>query len=72
LPTRPTKASDTRSASFDSDISVELDAIAPDLLRLIVLEAIEQHLPVEQYEVLRAAEESERKLIARLVRRITP
>ena len=33
LPTRPTKASDSRAKAFGSDISVELDAIAPDLLR---------------------------------------
>ena len=66
LPTRPTKKSDTRSKSF-GDISVELDAIEPNRLRLIVQEAIEQHLPQEQYAVLMAAEESERKIIRRLV-----
>ena len=33
LPTRPTKASDSRAKAFGSSISVELDAIAPDLLR---------------------------------------
>jgi hypothetical protein len=67
LPTRPTKTSDTRSKGFGSIISVELDAIDPNTLRSIVLAAIEQHLPSEQFEVLRAAEESERELIARLV-----
>jgi hypothetical protein len=66
LPTRPTKKSDTRSKSF-GDISVELDAIEPNRLRQIVQEAIEQHLPQEQYAVLKAAEESERKIIRRLV-----
>ena len=30
LPTRPTKASDSRAKTFGSAISVELDAIAPD------------------------------------------
>ena len=66
LPTRPTKKSDTRSKSF-GDISVELDAIEPNRLRQIVQEAIEQHLPHEQYAVLKAAEESARKIIRRLV-----
>jgi hypothetical protein len=66
LPTRPTKSSDTRSKSF-GDISVELDAIAPEQLRGLVREVIERHLPPEQFEILKAAEESERRLIAGLV-----
>jgi hypothetical protein len=70
LPTRPTKKSDTRAKGF-GEISVELDAIDPNDLRDLVRAAIEQHLPPEQYEVLKAAEESERKLIGRLVRRVT-
>ena len=67
LPTRPTKASDTRSKNFGSDISVELDAIEPNQLRALVQEAIERHLPPEQFEILKAAEESEREIITRLV-----
>ena len=70
LPTRPTKQSDTRAKGFGR-ISVELDAIEPNRLRDLVQTAIEQHLPPEQYEVLRAAEESERQLIQRLVRKVT-
>jgi hypothetical protein len=66
LPTRPTKNSDTRSRSF-GDISVELDAIAPEQLRQLVGEVIERHLPSEQFQVLKAAEASERDLIASLV-----
>ena len=66
LPTRPTKKSDTRSKAF-GDISVELDAIEPNRLRAIVQEAIEYHLPAKQFEVLKAAEESEREIISRLV-----
>jgi hypothetical protein len=62
LPTRPTKKSDTRSKNF-GDISVELDAIEPDQLRGLVLRAIERHLPRREFEVLRAAEESERELL---------
>jgi hypothetical protein len=70
LPTRPTKKSDTRSKNF-GEISVELDAIDPNDLRALVQAAIEHHLPPEQYEVLKAAEESERQLISRLVRKVT-
>jgi len=69
LPTRPTKASDTRSKNF-GEISVELDAIEPNQLRAIVQAAIERHLPQEQFEILKVAEESERDLITRLVGKI--
>jgi hypothetical protein len=66
LPTRPTKKSDTRAKGFGK-ISVELDAIDPNNLRDLVQTAIENHLPRRQYEVLKAAEESERREIGRLV-----
>jgi hypothetical protein len=71
LPTRPTKATDTRARNFGS-ISVELDAIEPNTLRTVVLDAIEEHLPEHQYEVLKAAEQSEREVIARLVAKVRP
>jgi hypothetical protein len=67
LPTRPTKASDTRAKGF-GNISVELDAVAPQRLRDLVQSAIEVHLPARQFEVLKTAEESERELLASLVR----
>jgi hypothetical protein len=66
LPTRPTKTSDTRSKNF-GDISVELDAIEPNRLRSLVQRAIERHLPPRQFKVLKAAEESEREIISKLV-----
>ena len=66
LPTRPTKASDSRSKNF-GDISVELDAIPPDDLRALVRMAIEEHLPKRQFKILKAAEASEREIIMRLV-----
>jgi hypothetical protein len=68
LPTRPAKKSDSRAKGFGK-ISVELDAIEPNKMRDLVQDAIERHLPPEQFEVLKAAEESERNLISRLVRR---
>src|SRR5262249_60480461 len=71
LPTRPTKKTDTRAKNF-GEISVELDAIEPNQLRSLVQETIEQHLPAEQFEILKAAEESERKILTRLVGRIAP
>ena len=67
LPTRPTKTTDTRSKGFGS-ISVELDAIPPDDLRCLVQVVIEQHLPKRQFDVLKAAEDSERGIIAKMVR----
>jgi hypothetical protein len=70
LPTRPTKKSDTQSKAF-GEISVELDAIEPNQLRALVQDVIERHLPQRQFEVLKAAEESERKIISRLVRKIS-
>jgi hypothetical protein len=71
-PTRPTKASDTRARAFGSDPSVELDAIEPNQPRELVPETIERHLPQDQFEILKAAEESERETITRLVGKITP
>lgn len=66
LPTRPTKTSDTRAKGFGA-ISVELDAIPPDTLRRLVERAINYHLPQHQYQVLMAAEESERQLLTNLI-----
>ena len=66
LPARPTKTTDSRSRTF-GDISVELDAIPPDRLRQLVQFAIERHLPKRQFEILKAAEASEREIIMRLV-----
>ena len=34
-------------------------------------QAIERHLPPEQFEILKAAEESEREIITRLVGKVT-
>lgn len=66
LPTRPTKTTDTRSKGF-GDISVELDAIAPDDLRDLVETAIQRHLPEHELRTLLVVEEEERRLISGLV-----
>jgi hypothetical protein len=53
-----------------------LDAIPPDHLRYLVENAINQHLPQRQLEVLKAAEETERAFLdqwaGRLQRRKHP
>jgi hypothetical protein len=70
LPNRPTKQSDSRARSF-GNFSVELDAIEPNQLRDLVRAVIEEHLPPDEFDVLKAAEDSERALIGRLVGMIT-
>lgn len=62
LPTRPTKATDTRSKAF-GDISVELDAIPPDRMRRLVRAALEVHLPERELHALKVAEASERQAL---------
>jgi hypothetical protein len=66
-PTRPRKSSDSRAKGF-GDIRVELDAIEPNQLRDLVHQAIEQHLPAAEYEILKVAEEIERELLTSLLR----
>ena len=66
LPTRPTKKSDSRAKNF-GEISVELDAIAPDDLRTLVEEAIERHVNPNQLMVLREVEEDEKRLLRGLI-----
>jgi hypothetical protein len=64
LPSRPTKTSDSRSVKWRGGDSVELDAIHPDQLRQIAQDVIEQHLPPEEFDILKIAERSEREIIA--------
>jgi hypothetical protein len=63
LPTRPTKASDPRAARFGSDISVELDAVEPNILRQMVDEALAACFPPGAREARRARQEAEREQI---------
>ena len=62
LPTRPTKASDSRAKNFKGD-PVEIEAIPPTNLRQLCREAIESHLPEGWLDKIRVAEESEQQLI---------
>jgi hypothetical protein len=66
LPKRPTRRSDSQTKSFD-EISLELDAIAPDRVRHIMRQAIEQLLPAIQFTVLREAEASEQAILGNIV-----
>lgn len=72
LPTRPTKTSDTRAKAFGHDLSVELDAIAPEELRELVETAIQRHLPEQRLLDLRAIEQDERDQLLRLATEISP
>jgi hypothetical protein len=75
LPSRPTKASDRRTAGWKAagkGDSVELDAIEPGRLRSMVEGVINKHLPPEQLKVLLAAEESERMQLRGLIGMIDP
>lgn len=62
LPTRPTKASDSRAAGFAGE-SVEVDVIPPTILRAPVEEAITQHIDQRTLALTRMAERSERDLL---------
>jgi len=63
LPSRPTKSSDTRSRKWRGGDSVELDSIHPDELRQLVQDVIEEHLPPDEFKILKVAEASERELL---------
>lgn len=66
LPTRPTKASDSRSKNFGGE-SVELDALPPSTLRGLVEGLITRHIDRGQHERLMRVEESERQSLQTLI-----
>jgi hypothetical protein len=63
LPTRPTKATDSRTKSWTGGESVELDAIEANTLRDYCNLYIEPHVDRRQLAVLQEAERSERDLL---------
>jgi hypothetical protein len=67
LPTREPKRKSAADKKWPHDFACELDAIPPDRLRDLVETYINLHLPQDKLEKLKAAEESEREIIARLV-----
>lgn len=66
LPTRPTKASDSRSKGF-ADASVEVDAIPPGQLRELVQQSITQHVDQHALDQLRMVEREERTALRLIV-----
>ena len=71
LPTRPTKQTDARARAFMDrygTVSVELDALPPDVLRGLVRERVEEHMDSRRLEVLKLAEREEREGLASLFR----
>jgi hypothetical protein len=68
LPTRPTKASDSRSRRFEGE-SVEVDAIEPQVLREMVGGAIERHVDPGEWRRIKAIEREEQAALAEFVGR---
>jgi hypothetical protein len=68
LPTRPTKAKDSRAKSFTGE-SVEVDAIPAPTLREIVADAIVRHIDPEALRLTRIAERSERNILSTMIGR---
>jgi hypothetical protein len=69
LPTRPTKATDSRSRGFSGE-SVEVDAIPPDRLRGLADDCILQHLDAKAYERTLNVENEERESLAAIVAKL--
>ncbi|WP_203048618.1 hypothetical protein [Pimelobacter simplex] len=67
LPTRPTKSSDSRAATFKGE-SVEVDAIPTRVLRNIVEEAITSHIDPAALEATRLSEHEERQGLLAMAR----
>jgi len=67
LPTRPTKASDSRAKNFRGN-SVEVDTIPTSILRNLVEAAIERHIDPVALEATKVAEESERQGLLAMAR----
>jgi hypothetical protein len=66
LPTRPTKATDSRAKGFVGG-SVEIDAMPRDLLIELVESCITQHLPADALARLRATEREQRASLQTLL-----
>jgi hypothetical protein len=69
LPTHPPKRKSAADRRWPYSFACEPDAIPADTLRDLVRFHIEQHLPRSQLEVLKVAEQSERKLLRAFAKR---
>ena len=65
LPTRPTKATDSRTKRWTGGESVELDAIDANQLRDLCELHVKGHIDRRQLAVLEEAERSERELLTK-------
>jgi hypothetical protein len=61
LPSAPTKMTDSRSANWDGEGAVELDAVEPNTLKNMCEDAIEELFDSSLYEELEEREQKERK-----------
>jgi hypothetical protein len=64
LPTKPAKASDSRSKSFTGE-TVEAEAVPVDVMRKLVRDAIEQFIDPDKLVITAVAEREERALLER-------
>lgn len=65
LATREPKRKTEADKKWPHDFACELDAMPPDELRLIVENAINKHLPQDEFKILKVYEESERIFLER-------
>ncbi len=68
LPTRTHKRNTPADRNWPHDFACELDAMAPDTIRALVEEAINDHLDRDKLAVLKVYEESERQGLIALAR----
>ena len=69
LPTRPPKPGDTRARGWRYPC-VEVDAIPADQLRALCQQAITQHIPQHELEVLLTIEKQEREVLERIAHEV--
>ncbi len=67
LPTRPTKRNSSHAKQFDSDESVELDAVPPAQLRRVIESCMTRHLPEWELKRLRQIEAEERETLRAMI-----
>ncbi len=67
LPTRTAKAATKADQRWPHVFAAELDALPPDELRRIVRNAIEEHLPRDQLDILKQVEAAERAKLLEFV-----
>lgn len=63
------RATDTRSKKFDG-MAVEIEAVPVEMIRQWCRDVIEQHVDHHELNVLQVAEESERRILGSLARRL--